>query len=156
MPFCWVCVSWSVCVSYKYISSWSVRSIRIKLIRKLKLHIQIKFIRKKHTDQVDPYDSYGLTWFVWLIQINYDSYKSSWSVWIIWINHDSYGSNMTHTDQLDPYESFISTWVKGIFAHSLKMLGAPAIMLGAPSITPYLFAFNWWPGHVASWWELLR
>ena len=40
--FCWVCVSWSVCVSYKYWSSWFVRSIQIKLIREI------------YTNQVDP------------------------------------------------------------------------------------------------------
>ena len=66
-PFCWVCVSWSVCVISTYGSTWSVRSIRIKLIRKLKLHIRIKLIRidsriklihMVYTDQVDPYKPY--------------------------------------------------------------------------------------------------
>jgi len=44
---------------------------------------------------------------------------------------------MICTDEFDPYESYGSTWMKDIFAHSLKMLGAPEIMLGAPSITLY-------------------
>jgi len=61
VAFCWVCVSWSVCVSYKYESSWSIRSIRIKLICKLKLHIRIIWIN---------YDSYGSGWLIWVIRIN--------------------------------------------------------------------------------------
>ena len=48
VAFYWVCVSWSVCVSYKYRSKWFVRSIRINLIRKLKLHIRIKLIHMTH------------------------------------------------------------------------------------------------------------
>lgn len=55
--FCWVCMSWSVCVSYKYRSSWSVWSVRIKLIR------------IDHTDQVDLYETYESSWSVWVIQI---------------------------------------------------------------------------------------
>jgi len=38
--------------------------------------------------------------------------------------------------------------VKGIFAHSLNILGAPAIMLGAPSITLKWHIFNNNPNRV--------
>ena len=44
---------------------------------------------------------------------------------------------MVCTEELDPYESYESTWVKDIFAHSLKMLDAPAIIMGAPQLDPY-------------------
>jgi len=82
-----------------------------------------------HTDHIDPYDSYVSS----TDRVDpYDSYRSSSFVWLIWINM----IHMTHTDQHDPYDSYGSTWVKDIFAHSLKMLGAPTIMLSAPNITP--------------------
>ena len=52
MHFCWVCVSGMVHKSYG--SSWSVRLIRIKLIRMLLLNIRIKLIHISITDQLDP------------------------------------------------------------------------------------------------------
>ena len=63
--------------------------------------------------QVDPYESYGLTWSICLNYI----YGLSWSIQTIWINHE------------------IAHLQRGVILELTKNVGCTSNKAGAPSIT---------------------